>query len=189
MLMKEIESLLLSGKKPKEIIKMGYAKSTVYEVYKRLRSQGDLEALTVFRLLEEGKSLTKIVIETGISPENVKQYYEKWYELKRIDINQPTTLELLSQVQEILERMIFTATLFRDRCRYFNEKKGICEAWRFHTISKGKNEFKFDKTANVYRLNVGAHPEYCIPCKKYTRRPLARGSGGLMYRALKRKVK
>ncbi len=46
------------------------------------------EAAVVFALLEKGKELPKIVIELKIDPENVKNYYDRWLELKKADVNQ-----------------------------------------------------------------------------------------------------
>jgi len=79
------------GKSPKELISQGYRKSTVYEAYRRYKAQEEAKRrplIEVFKRLEEGMSLTKIVVETGLEPDEVKKYYEKWRELRELDPTQ-----------------------------------------------------------------------------------------------------
>jgi len=97
------------GKKPKDLINEGYKKSTVYLAYKRYKERVEARkkpVIEVFRLLEEGKTLPKIVVETGLDPDEVKKYYEKWRELKEIDINQPILLKELEELKRALKPIL-----------------------------------------------------------------------------------
>ena len=93
------------GKSPKELISQGYRKSTVYEAYRRYKAQEEAKRrplIEVFKRLEEGMSLTKIVVETGLEPDEVKKYYEKWRELRELDpTQQPQDLrDRVSRLEE-----------------------------------------------------------------------------------------
>jgi len=102
------------GKKPKDLINEGYKKSTVYLAYKRYKERVEARKkpiIEVFRLLEEGKTLPKIVVETGLDPDEVKKYYEKWLELKKIDINQPTVLKEIEELKENLRLFLEKTTI------------------------------------------------------------------------------
>ncbi|RLE46998.1 MAG: hypothetical protein DRJ31_09425 [Candidatus Methanomethylicota archaeon] len=96
------------GKKPKDLIKEGYAKSTVYEAYRRFKAREEAKKtpiVEVFKRLEEGKSLPKIVIETGLDPDKVKEIYNKWLELRKIDVNQPVVLKEIEELKEKLSNV------------------------------------------------------------------------------------
>jgi len=107
-----IESLIEQfekGKTPKELIKEGYKKSTVYEAYRRYKAREEAKktpVVQVFKRLEEGKTLPKIVIETGLDPDEVKKIYEKWLELKKIDINQPAVLNDIKKLKEAINTIV-----------------------------------------------------------------------------------
>jgi len=90
------------GKKPKDLIEEGYPRSTVYEAYRRFKAREEAKKtpiVEVFKRLEEGKTLPKIVVETGLDPEKVKEIYNKWLELRKIDINQPTVLKDIEEIK------------------------------------------------------------------------------------------
>lgn len=57
----------------------------------------------VFEMLEKGRSLANIVIELKADPDVVKRLYEKWVELKRIDVNQPVVLKRLEELSDLLK--------------------------------------------------------------------------------------
>jgi len=97
------------GKKPKDLINEGYRKSTVYLAYKRYKERVEARkkpVIEVFRLLEDGKTLPKVVVETGLDPDEVRKYYEKWLELKKIDINQPAVLKEIEELKESLKPLL-----------------------------------------------------------------------------------
>lgn len=66
----------------------------------------DEEASNVFELLEEGLPLPEVVIALKMNPDKVKQLYDKWTELKEIDINQPTVLKQIKELDDSLTRAI-----------------------------------------------------------------------------------
>ena len=97
------------GKKPKDLIKEGYKRSTVYLAYKRFKEREEAKKkpiVEVFKRLEEGKTLPRIVVETGLDPDEVKKCYEKWLELKKIDINQPTVLKDIEELKRKLKPLL-----------------------------------------------------------------------------------
>jgi len=97
------------GVKPKDLVKKGYPKSTVYEAYRRFRAREEAKRtpiVEVFKRLEEGKSLPKIVVETGLDPEKVKEIYQKWLDLKKIDINQPTVLKDIEDLRNRINKLL-----------------------------------------------------------------------------------
>jgi len=90
------------GKKPKDLIEEGYSRSTVYEAYRRFKAREEAKKtpiVEVFKRLEEGKTLPRIVVETGLDPEKVKEIYNKWLELRKIDIHQPTVLKDIEEIK------------------------------------------------------------------------------------------
>ncbi len=91
------------GATPRQLINEGYKRSTVYEAYRRYKAR--LEArksptVEVFKRLEEGKTLPKIVVETGLDPDKVKEIYNKWLELRKIDVNQPIVLKDIEELRK-----------------------------------------------------------------------------------------
>jgi transposase len=75
------------------------------------------EAATVFEMLENGTSLPKIVIELKMSPDKVRQLYDKWVELKKIDVNQPIVFEKIRELQELVGQGIVMSIPSRQLAR------------------------------------------------------------------------
>jgi len=94
---KEIEKLLLAGRRPSELVKEGYAKSTVYKVAKWLKSRRmDVLALLIARLEEvalvaylTAREMDGLMEERGLRPygiaeeedENSLAFWSKLFEL------------------------------------------------------------------------------------------------------------
>lgn len=105
-IIEQLIELFEKGAKPKDLINKGIPKSTVYEAYRRYKARIEAKKkpiVEVFKRLEEGKTLAKIVVETGLDPDEVKKIYGKWLELKKIDVNQPTVPKIIEDLKKELE--------------------------------------------------------------------------------------
>lgn len=115
------------------------------------------EVSRIFEQFEKGKSLTRIVIEFKINPDRVRQLYEKWIELKKIDVNQPIVLEKIKELQELLAEEIVISVPFRQLFRQaeeigeFKMKKcsyadtnGFCRNWYWNNEDGSKYHERAD---------------------------------------------
>lgn len=88
--MDEIEQLLRQGKTVKELIKAGYAKSTVYAVKRRLdrakAAESEIDTvIEVFKLYDQGYKPGEVVLKLRIDPDKALSLFEKWKNLNFIN--------------------------------------------------------------------------------------------------------
>jgi AraC-like DNA-binding protein len=153
-----------------------------------LETRGNELTAQIFERLEKGQSLTKIVVELKADPDAVMQAYEKWRNLKEIDVNQPKVLRELKSFEERLDVLWdFMEWVERsvDRrlrddhncCRYMNAE-GYCTLWHWYKSIQGWS-MKADtieedgKPKTVYHLNVKRHKFICTSCPSYKPREAA----------------
>ncbi len=162
---KEIQRLLIQGLSPREIIEMGYPKSTVYEARKRLALSDD-DVRLVFRLLNEGKRLQEIVIETGLHPRRVKEIFEEWKALDEAQYSyRLKQQDGMSDAFFLIVR--YMGITKRGRCSFYNPETGVCMMYVEKYVERELVEagvFVYDPSREVYYLNVRDHPEACAFC-------------------------
>jgi len=113
------------------------------------------EAATVFKMLEKGTKLPKIVIKTGIQPDKVKKYYEQWLELKRVDLN-PNFKRSLEVIDEDLAAKLswdFSDCLPICEIASKNglDRETVIEYYLYH-LSSGANMFDAGVRETVYEM-------------------------------------
>jgi len=167
--MKEIEKLFLQGYEAKEIIEMGYPKSTVYEVRRRLRLS-DYDVIVVFKLLAQGKRLPEIVIETRLPPSRVKEIYKMWVELE--ELQGSTTRHNVENIpSSLFIVMRYMGEYKRGQCYFFNIESGLCMKMREKYVEPALSEsgiFVYDAKRDYYYANVRDNPVFCALCHNFT---------------------
>jgi len=122
------------------------------------------EASTVFEQFERGKSLPRIVIDHKISPDKLRQRYDEYVDLMKIDLNQPIVPEKIKELEKLLKGEIclscrltqLFAQLFQQakdigefklrNCSYVNAR-GFCTNW--HWENEGGS--KYNRLADALR--------------------------------------
>jgi hypothetical protein len=118
------------------------------------------DASRIFEEFEKGVSLPKVVIQLRTSPDKVRQLYDKWIGLKKIDVNQPTVLEKIKELDELLAEEIASSVPLRmlfgqargmgglklRKCGYVNAE-GFCTNW----VWKRKDGSEVHKQAEALR--------------------------------------
>ncbi len=173
-IMREIESLLRSGKLPKDVVRMGYSKSTVYEVYKRMKKRADIEVITVFRMLNEGKSIVEIVTEINMDPQKAIKIFEQWVSLKKREMEARRELnEVLIKESDMafIEIARYLGELKRSQCTYYVEKHGYCSEIDEKRFPIGMEKFFiYDPKRERYYANILDYPFFCAFCGLFEQR-------------------
>jgi hypothetical protein len=100
------------------------------------------DASRMFEQFEKGISLPKVVIQLRTSPDKVRQLYDKWIGLKKIDVNQPILLEKIKELEQLLAEEIVLSVPLRmlleqareigrlklRKCSYVSAE-GFCTNW------------------------------------------------------------
>ena len=121
-----VEKLLRQGRKPKELIELGFLKSVVTRVYRQLRE----EKATSQKKKPEGAPHVESQLSTPLgSSETIATIWQKVQsmanDLRRID----SLIQALSEVTLLMAAARQLGTYRRETCPY--EKDGLCtlEAW------------------------------------------------------------
>jgi len=125
---KHIEQLLRQGRKPKELIDLGFAKATVTREYRRLKE----EKTTLKAKTPEGTAQAEAPLPTlPESPETIATIWQKVQpmanDLRRID----GVIQALSEVLIVIAAARQLGTHQCENCPY--QKDGVCHGWTWNS--------------------------------------------------------
>ena len=121
---KHVEKLLRKGRKPKELIELGFSKSVVTRVHRQLRR----EKATSQKRQPEGARQAETKLQTPPeSPETISTIWQKVQSMatepQRID----SLIEVLSEVSIVIAAAREFGNYKRDTCSH--QKEALCTLW------------------------------------------------------------
>jgi hypothetical protein len=161
---KHIEQLLRQGRKPKELIDLGFAKATVTREYRRLKE----EKTTIKAKTPEGTAQAETPLSTlPESPETIAAIWQKVQsmanDLQRID----SLIQALSEVSIMIAATCELGTDRRQNCPYQEDGVCIARGWSGQDdIPQGIGEpvLVGDENTEWY---VKPSPFYCAMCTAF----------------------